>query len=82
MSEEQVIEFPEKLGFLLFESARWKVAYGGRGGAKTENGARALIMLARTKRLRILCGREIQNSINDSSKLTLKIWDGLTNLKY
>jgi len=72
MSEEQVIEFPEKLGFLLFESARWKVAYGGRGGAKTENGARALIMLARTKRLRILCGREIQNSINDSSKFTLE----------
>jgi phage terminase large subunit len=65
-------EFPEKLGFLLFESARWKVAYGGRGSGKTENGARALLMLARTKCMRILCGREIQNSINDSSKFTLE----------
>jgi len=38
----------------------------------TENGARALILLARTKRMRILCGRELQNSIADSSKFTLE----------
>ena len=27
-------EFPEKLGFLLFESAPYKIAYGGRGSGK------------------------------------------------
>lgn len=73
MTEElQPFEFPEKLGFLLFESAPYKIAYGGRGSGKTENGARALILLARTKRMRILCGRELQNSIADSSKFTLE----------
>lgn len=66
------IEFPEKLSFLLFESARLKIAYGGRGAGKTENGCRALILLSRTKRLRILCGREFQNSIDESLKATIE----------
>lgn len=70
--DQSPIEFPEKLGFLLFESARWKIAFGGRGGAKTENGARALVLLSRTKKLRILCGRELQKSIEDSSKFTIE----------
>lgn len=65
-------EFPEKLSFLLFESARIKVAYGGRGAGKTENFAVALILLSRTKRLRILCGREFQNSIDESVKQTIE----------
>lgn len=66
-------EFPEKLGFLLFESARIKVAYGGRGAGKTENFAIALILLARTKKLRILCGREFQNSVDESVKQTIEV---------
>ncbi len=66
------IEFPEALGFLLFSSARWKITYGGRGGGKSENIARALIMLARTKKLRILCARELQNSIDESVKFLIE----------
>ncbi len=66
------IEFPEKLSFLLFESARLKIAYGGRGGGKSENYCRALILLSRTKRLRILCGREFQNSIDESVKAIIE----------
>jgi phage terminase large subunit len=66
------IEFPEKLSFLLFESARLKIPYGGRGAGKTENICRALILLSRTKRLRILCGREFQNSIDESVKATIE----------
>ena len=69
---QPVLEFPEALGFLLFTSARLKVMYGGRGAGKTENIARALIMLARAKRLRILCGREFQNSIDESVKATIE----------
>src|SRR6266849_248155 len=70
--QDNTIEFPEKLSFLLFESARLKIAYGGRNGAKTENFSRALILLSRTKKLRILCGREFQNSIDESVKATIE----------
>lgn len=65
-------EFLEALSFLIFESARWKIAYGGRGAGKTEGFAIALILLSRTKKLRILCGREFQNSIDESVKQTIE----------
>ena len=58
-------QFPEKLKF-LFVPARYKVAYGGRGGAKSWGFARALLILAARKPLRILCTREVQKSIKDS----------------
>lgn len=58
-------QFPDKLSF-LFEAARYKVAYGGRGGAKSWAFARALLIQGATKRLRILCTREVQKSIKDS----------------
>ncbi len=66
------IEFPEKLLFLLNEPARYKVLYGGRGAGKTENIARALIILASQKKLRIVCFREIQSSIAESVHETIK----------
>ena len=58
-------EFPEKLGF-LFEPHRYKIAYGGRGGAKSWGFARALLIQAAERPLRILCAREVQKSIKDS----------------
>ena len=58
-------EFPAKLRF-LFLPARFKVAHGGRGSAKSWGFARALLILAAQKPLRVLCTREIQNSIADS----------------
>lgn len=58
-------EFPEKLGF-LFEPHRYKVAYGGRDGAKSHSFARALLLLGAEKPLRIGCFREVQRSIKDS----------------
>lgn len=58
-------DFPEPLEF-LFEPARYKVAYGGRGGAKSWGFARALLILGRLRPLRILCARETQKSISDS----------------
>jgi phage terminase large subunit len=59
------VEFPEKLAF-LFEPKRYKVLHGGRGGAKSWGIARALLILAAQKKLRILCAREFQVSIKDS----------------
>ncbi len=65
MSLSSDAEFPEKLK-PLFEPHRYKVAYGGRGGAKSWGYARALLILAASKKLRILCAREVQKSIKDS----------------
>jgi phage terminase large subunit len=55
---------PEYAG--LFRPMRYKVRYGGRGGLKSWSFARALLILATEKRLRILCARELQTSIKDS----------------
>lgn len=60
------IEFPSKLTFLINENHRYKVLYGGRGGAKSWGAARALIIKAAKQKIRVLCAREIQNSIRDS----------------
>lgn len=65
------IEFNDKLAF-LFEPARLKIGYGGRGAGKTDGYAIALIIFAMKMRLRILCLREIQNSIEESVKSTIE----------
>ena len=57
--------FPKKLQF-LFKPKRYKVAYGGRGGAKSWGVARALLILGAERKLLILCTRETQRSIADS----------------
>ena len=58
-------EFPIKLQG-LFKPSRYKVAYGGRGGAKSWGIARALLIKGAKEPLRILCAREFQTSIRDS----------------
>src|SRR3954470_7647280 len=58
-------DFPEKLQ-CLFRPARYKILYGGRGGAKSWGIARALLILGAERPLRIAYGSEIQNSISDS----------------
>ena len=58
-------EFPIKLQ-CLFEKSRYKVLYGGRGGAKSWGVSRALLIKAAKDPLRILCAREFQTSIRDS----------------
>ena len=65
MSNVAKAEFPVKLQ-CLFKPARYKVLYGGRGGAKSWGVARALLILAAQKPLRVLCAREFQTSIKDS----------------
>ncbi len=59
------IAIPRTFKF-LFEPKRYKVLYGGRGGAKSHNIARALLVLGMQKPMRIVCAREIQQSIKDS----------------
>lgn len=61
---------PRKLVPLL-QSKRYKGAYGGRGGAKSHFFAEQVILRAYTRPSRIVCIREVQNSIKDSVKQLL-----------
>lgn len=59
------VQLPRKLQFLL-EPHRYKIAHGGRNGLKSWSFARALLLLATKRPLRILCTREIQKSLKES----------------
>lgn len=59
------IEFPDPFQ-PLFQPARYKVFYGGRGAGRSWSCARALLLMGVAKQLRILCARETQLSIADS----------------
>lgn len=59
------LQLPSKLE-PLFQPKRYKVLYGGRDGAKSWSIARTLLILGTTKKIRILCTREVQKSIKDS----------------
>lgn len=56
----------------LYSPHRYKIFYGGRGSGKSHAVAQALTFLSSNINLRILCCREIQNSIKDSSYQVLK----------
>lgn len=60
------------LSDLYYKKARFKVYWGGRGAAKSWGIAEALVRLAAALPLRVLCVREFQNSIKDSSHKLLK----------
>lgn len=64
------VEVPRKLKPLLYPK-RYKGAYGGRGGAKSHFFAEQVILRAYMKPTRIVCIREVQNSIKDSVKQLL-----------
>lgn len=64
MSNTPTIQFPEPLGFFFDQSyCRYRIAYGGLSSGKSWTAAQALIVRALQKKIRILCCREIQNSI-------------------
>lgn len=62
----------------LFEPRRYKVLYGGRGGGRSWACARALLLLGTGRPIRVLCARELQNSISDSVHRLLA--DQISNL--
>lgn len=66
------LKFPEKLDNFFFVPARYKIAYGGRGGAKSRSFAEALLFLGMQRSCRILCTREVQDSIKLSVHQLLK----------
>ena len=62
------IQVPSAFRFLYQGQARYRAVYGGRGSGKSHSVAQALVVKARHKPIRVLCGREIQKSIKDSVK--------------
>lgn len=48
------------------EGCRYKIAYGGRGSGKSWAFARMVLIRSVTRKIRVLCARELQNSIADS----------------
>lgn len=63
------VPIPEAFAFLFDPplcAVRYRVAYGGRGSAKSWQFARALLIYGLRQPLRILCAREFQASIRDS----------------
>lgn len=64
------IEVPRKLKPLLGPK-RYKGAYGGRGGAKSHFFAEQVIARCYARTTRVVCIREVQNSIKDSVKQLL-----------
>ena len=66
-----MINLPKKLK-PLNEPHRYKILYGGRGGAKSQSIARVLLLQGVEAKHKILCAREIQKSIQDSVHSLLK----------
>ena len=64
------VEVPRKLKPLLFPK-RYKGAYGGRGGAKSHFFAEQALVKCFAERTRIVCIREVQDSIRDSVRQLL-----------
>lgn len=60
------IKFVAAFKELFTETWRTIVYYGGRGSGKSHHTALALLLRGRQKKLRILCTRELQNTIADS----------------
>lgn len=66
----QAVDLPEYAGdlWLPFRHLAW---HGGRGPGKTRTVATGLILQSMERHERVLCGRETQRSIRDSSKRVL-----------
>jgi len=57
---------------LFTTGLRYKIFFGGRGGGKSWAFARALVLLALLKKIRVGCFRELQNSIKESVHQVLR----------
>ena len=63
-----ILQVPNKLLPLItqFNNYRYFIIEGGRGGGKTNAVGRWILYLCEKYKIRVVCGREIQNSIKES----------------
>jgi len=66
----EILKIPPKLYSFIFKFNDYSyfLLEGGRASGKTQSVARFLLYIAEVRHVRICCGREIQNSINESVK--------------
>lgn len=66
----KILDIPKKLLPFLFNFCdfNYHLLEGGRGGGKSHSVARVLLYICEQRKVRICCGRETQNSINESVK--------------
>jgi phage terminase large subunit len=72
MEHDEGITITEDYLALFDPTYKFVSMRGGRGGGKTDTVAMVLILIAYTKKLRVLCFREVQNSIRQSVYASLK----------
>jgi len=75
------LQIPELLAPVLGTDSRLIVIIGGRGSGKSEGLGRMTLMKSQTEKADILCGREFQNSIEDSVHKLLKGLIGKMDLR-
>lgn len=80
----EILNIPKKLyPFILnFNDYSYFLLEGGRASGKTQSVARFLLYIAQNRKVRICCGREIQNSINESVKTVFLDLIDAFNLNY
>ena len=66
------VSLPKWSDILLNQQADYKVIHGGRGSAKSHTAAMCAVIKAMQRKRFILCTREVQLSIADSSKRTIE----------
>ena len=68
MTLPKILSLPDKLYPIItsLNDYRYTLLEGGRGGGKSQGIGRFVLYLADRYNLRIVCGRETQNSINES----------------
>ena len=72
VDSDPVVKIPVKLEKFLTTPKRFKIAFGGRGAGKSYTFADIFLSQVKDYGKKILCLREYQNSIKDSSQAMLK----------
>lgn len=64
----KILDIPDKLLPIIerFNDYRYFLLEGGRGGGKSHSVGRFILYLAEKYKIRVVCGRETQNSISES----------------
>ena len=75
------VKFIEPIRRVFLERWRYKVLWGGRGAGRSWGIAMALLCLGTQRPIRVLCVRELQNSIAESVHAVLKAMIGKLHLE-